>query len=1309
MLLGPCSLAAPLFSQTLVDVTSNAGDESSNSLGWAVTTLNASGDGAISFDPSVGPITLTQPLSMISPNVTFQGADLNLAGQDDPGSQLLFQNSFTQQNNLNFQNNGGFGAGLDASVTALAWNMASTVYTNINGGNAGSTVATGGLGIIGQNGGSAFVTVGFWTAQDSAILTAGTGGSVTDTNGMGDVGGTGGSVGIVGTSLTFSGAQMILNAGSGGSATDLGSGAPAGGNGGSASVSYGSISLGFGNFGLNGGAGGSGVTGGAGGQSGAVLGSLYISGGSHFDAQGGLGGNGVSFGGSGGDASVSVGSLTVYSGLFGVEGGAGAYSGLSGGNGGGAFVAGGGLTFSSSTVFNVKGGQGGNSSGPALGGLANGGNGGNAGVSLVSLSMASGSNFNLISGNGGSGGSGSAPGAGGQGGNTSLTIGTYSISGPTQFSSGSGGSGGDSTTGSTGGSGGVGGGLSVTMGNLTLNSGADLQLNAGNGGSGGNADSGGNGGTGGNGGNVSFNAGSVSLIGTSSTSLVIVGGSGGSGGAGDVNGAAGVQGQAFASIGDLEGLGNLNVNGSTALLQISSGNFSGNIFGDETLQKTGVGTLTLSGNNTYVGGTLINVGLLRVDTGGSLGSGSVTNNALLNYIDSATAGNAVIVNNSGLDFYNSSMAGEASIINNSHLNFMDISTAGSATITTNNGGEIDFYTSASGGTARFILNGTGSLDISGETESSVTVGSVEGSGSVSLGENNLTVGSNNLNTSLLGIIADGGNDGGTSGSLSKIGIGTLTLSGANSYTGGTLLEAGALAFGNAQALGLGGVVVNGGTLESAGSPIALLIWDNYRQGPGATLSLGLGGSQAAYYDTISVKGNVSLNGTLNLYSYGGLTMPPLGNLIYVLSSSGTLMGTFQQIEENLGDIRLLPLYYNNGVELESIVPSFLALSSTPNQKAIGADLDSNVFNPKLMGMMSQLGALSGGALQTAENQVSPEGLSSFFQAGFESARFQETLVNERLYQLKADVDQMINLPGFSQSGSPLFAGNLTPFAEFSMGQPKGGDDWSGFVSGNGGFFNVAGNSNAAGYQVATYGLTGAGADYRLSKHAAIGLLAGYGHTSVTLNSGGTLSADGGQLGLYGLYSAGGFYADALVEGGLNQYNTLRTAYVGTASGTTQGQEISGAMELGYGWKQGKVSVGPLGSLQFTQVNINGFSEQGSFTPLTFPNQEENSLVSQLGVRADGRWKWGTTNLSPMITLTWEHEYNYQGGTLQAGFGAGDSFTVAGPPIGQDGVLAGAGLGVAFSKEFSVTLNYQGELGRANLVSNQFGGGAQIGF
>jgi autotransporter-associated beta strand protein len=138
------------------------------------------------------------------------------------------------------------------------------------------------------------------------------------------------------------------------------------------------------------------------------------------------------------------------------------------------------------------------------------------------------------------------------------------------------------------------------------------------------------------------------------------------------------------------------------------------------------------------------------------------------------------------------------------------------------GGGIFFQDQSSGGTSQVEVFGnrdfgSGYLDIIG-VSGSLTIGSLEGTGLVFLGANNLTVGSNNLSRFFSGVIQDGYGPGTLGGSLSKIGSGTLTLSHANTYTGGTTINKGVLVVKNVKgsATGPGAVQVNLGTLRGIG-------------------------------------------------------------------------------------------------------------------------------------------------------------------------------------------------------------------------------------------------------------------------------------------------------------------------------------------------------------------------------------------------------------------------------------------------------------------------------------------------------------
>jgi autotransporter-associated beta strand protein len=189
------------------------------------------------------------------------------------------------------------------------------------------------------------------------------------------------------------------------------------------------------------------------------------------------------------------------------------------------------------------------------------------------------------------------------------------------------------------------------------------------------------------------------------------------------------------------------------------------------------------------------------------GSTSGEHGSFILFDNTATADNATFVINGGLGAGLSATA----------LLFIDTTTAANANITANGGvggskgGMVSFQTQSTGGTASVTLNGNAKLDISTHNAPGVTIGSLAGAGSVLLGANTLTIGSNNVSTTFSGVIQD-------SGGLTKTGTGTLTLTGSNTYTGNTTVTAGVLGISNTlgSGAGSGSVNVQAGTLGGKG-------------------------------------------------------------------------------------------------------------------------------------------------------------------------------------------------------------------------------------------------------------------------------------------------------------------------------------------------------------------------------------------------------------------------------------------------------------------------------------------------------------
>ncbi len=333
-------------------------------------------------------------------------------------------------------------------------------------------------------------------------------------------------------------------------------------------------------------------------------------------------------------------------------------------------------------------------------------------------------------------------------------------------------------------------------------------------------------------------------------------------------------------------------------------------------------------------------------------------------------GGVFLVNGAGVV---SGPANAPGFINSADLRFGGTSTAGDATITTNSGGVTYFIGSSTGGNAQFITNSGGLVDFSRTDGPSglfaITAGSLAGAGDYYLGGNQVTVGGNNLSSTVSGVISDCGPSGnecslaGTiNGSLVKVGTGTLTLSGANTYTGGTVLTAGTLAVtnstpGTSSSVGLGDVIFNGGTF---GAGADLLDFSN------SFLLLAPGGTFDTNGNTLTISGTINDGGP----GAGGLSKIGAGTLLLSgfngYSGGTTIMAGTVQVT-NADSVGGGAVTLNGGTfKIDNSVFSIGFLNDF-KINAAGGTIDNNGAFAEFSGIISNGTGSPAGVLQLADS------------------------------------------------------------------------------------------------------------------------------------------------------------------------------------------------------------------------------------------------------------------------------------------------------------------------------------------------------
>jgi autotransporter-associated beta strand protein len=263
-----------------------------------------------------------------------------------------------------------------------------------------------------------------------------------------------------------------------------------------------------------------------------------------------------------------------------------------------------------------------------------------------------------------------------------------------------------------------------------------------------------------------------------------------------------------ASLGSLSGDGTVIYDPLPMLVTLTTGldntstEFDGVISGNINLVKTGTGTFTLGGVNTYAGSTTVQAGTLAqaVDNAAPpnpcIVAAGATFDLHSHHASLGSLSGAGTVSTPAKPIFSALTTG----LDNTSTEFdgvisgsIDVAKSGTGTFTLGGASTYAGSTTVQAGTLTLgidnavppnpcIIASGATLDVHFHNE---MLGSLAGAGSVFLSDPTLTTGADNTSTTFSGVITGSGN-------LTKVGSGTFTLSGSNTYTGSTTVLSGVL-------------------------------------------------------------------------------------------------------------------------------------------------------------------------------------------------------------------------------------------------------------------------------------------------------------------------------------------------------------------------------------------------------------------------------------------------------------------------------------------------------------------------------------
>ncbi|MCB1275630.1 autotransporter outer membrane beta-barrel domain-containing protein [Prosthecobacter sp.] len=267
--------------------------------------------------------------------------------------------------------------------------------------------------------------------------------------------------------------------------------------------------------------------------------------------------------------------------------------------------------------------------------------------------------------------------------------------------------------------------------------------------------------------------------------------------------------------------------------------------------------------------------------------------------------------------------------------------------------------------------------------------------------------------------------------------------------------------------------------------------------------------------------------------------------------------------------------------------------------------------------------------------------------------------------------------------------------------------WELFTTVNYGYLNLNAMSGQAGVRVDSWA-PGIGIERHLARGLTLGFAASFLSSHQSYGNGlGTLNLDGPALSAYVSYARRNFWGSLLYSFGTYDMDSTRNPGAGIPLAYGSTRAYTNAVQFNTGWnfrfQNNTLVTGPYAGIDWLHGSIDSFSETGGgIVGLNYASQSFDSLVTRVGWSLSKKIRTDRATLTPQVRLGYERQNLNNNGTSVQAINAPFSLSGGNQNPGQDYMVAGGGVNVAFNDRFSLLLNYQGQFFRNNMQAH-FGG------